>query len=129
MMEMYENRALTDLRETFAALRIVNPRAQAAMTNSLKLYGQVSPVVCVQTTDGLELIDGFKRLRAGRHLEWQTMKIVLFETTRRACKAGIIRLNRSAHSITDLEEALVLQSLHREDGLSMTEIAPLARVS
>jgi len=95
------------------------------MAQSLKLYGQISPVVCVQTTGGLELLDGFKRLRAGYHLKWPTIQTILLETTVRACKAGIIRLNRVAKSITDLEEAMILQSLHRDDGLSQIEIATL----
>jgi hypothetical protein len=47
------------------------------------------------------------------------------EVSGRACKAAIIQLNGSGRSIDEMEEALVVQSLHREDGLTQTEIAVL----
>ncbi|HBD07379.1 MAG TPA: hypothetical protein DCZ69_03885, partial [Syntrophobacteraceae bacterium] len=44
----------------------------------------------------------------------------------RVCKAAIIELNQvSGRSISEMEEALVAQSLHREDGLTQVEIAAL----
>lgn len=125
MNQTIESRPLSDIRDTFANFRIINPRADAAMVHSLELYGQISPVVCGRIENGLELLDGFKRLRASRHLKLPTIQTVLFETTLRACKAGIIQLNRVGRTITDIEEAMVLQSIYREDGLSMVEIATL----
>jgi len=123
MNDAMEERALTEIRETYAAFRLISPKADAAMAESLELYGQVSPVVL--TTDGLELIDGFKRVRACRRLNRPTVRAIFLDTTTRACKAGIIQLNRVARSISDLEEAMILQSLHRTDGLSQVEIAVL----
>jgi ParB/RepB/Spo0J family partition protein len=120
-----EERSLSEIRETYAAFRIVSPKAESAMERSLRIYGQMSPVVCVSSTDGIELLDGFKRLRASRRLERQTVNAVFLDTSVRACKAGIIQLNRVARSISDLEEAMILQSLHRADGLSQVEIATL----
>lgn len=95
------------------------------MVRSLEIYGQISPVVCVKTPEGLELVDGFKRLRASRHLDRSTVKTAVLETTVRGGKAGIIQLNRVSRSITDLEEAMVLQSLHRDEKLSQVDIATL----
>lgn len=43
----------------------------------------------------------------------------------RVCKAATPQLNWSDRSINEMEEALVLQSLHREDGLTQIEIATL----
>ena len=120
-----EERTLSEIGETYATLRIISPKADAAMTRSMEVYGQLSPVVCVKTPGGLELIDGFKRLRASRQLQRASIQIIFLETTERACKAGMIRLNRIARSITDLEEALILHSLHREDGVPQMEIATL----
>jgi len=118
-------RAIGEIRETFASLRIISPKADAAMENSLRLYGQISPVVCVSVANGIELVDGFKRLRACRSLHRSSIGTVLLDTSIRACKASIIQLNRVAKSINDLEEAMILQSLHRTDGLSQVEIATL----
>lgn len=118
-------RPVGEIRETFAALRIVCPKADAAVERSLRLYGQMSPVVCATTEAGIELLDGFKRLRASRRLERPRINTVLLDTTERACKASMIQLNRVASTISDLEEALILQSLHRVDGLSQVEIATM----
>ena len=95
------------------------------MVKSIRKYGQISPVVCVRTGGGYELIDGFKRLRACRRLDKTTLRVKTIEVSARVCKAAIIQLNQSGRSINEMEEALVIQSLHREDGLTQIEIATL----
>jgi len=111
--------------EKYGVLRIVSPLADATMLKSLQRYGQMSPVVCAKTDGGYELIDGFKRLRASRRLNKATLRARTMEVSARACKAAIIQLNRVGSSANEMEEALVIQSLHREDGLQQTEIAAL----
>jgi ParB/RepB/Spo0J family partition protein len=103
----------------------VSPRADAAMVKSMRKYGQITPVVCVKGPGGLELIDGFKRLRACRSLNQTTLRVKTMEISGRVCKAALIQLNQSGRSINEMEEALVLQSLYREDGLTQIEIAAL----
>jgi ParB/RepB/Spo0J family partition protein len=95
------------------------------MVKSIRNYGQISPVVCMKGPGGYELIDGFKRLRACRSLNQATLRAKTMEGSARVCKAALIQLNQSGRSINEMEEALVLQSLHREDGLMQTEIAAL----
>jgi ParB/RepB/Spo0J family partition protein len=97
----------------------------AAMVKSIRKYGQISPVVCVKGEQGFELVDGYKRLRACRRLDKETLTATMLEVSGRVCKAAIIQLNWSGRSINEMEEALVLQSLHREDGLTQMEIAAL----
>ena len=113
-----EEIAVSGMGEKYAAFRIVSPVADAAMMKSMQRYGQMSPVVCVKTGNGYELIDGFKRLRACRRLHKPIITSKTVEISERACKAAIIQLNRAGRSITEMEEALVVQSLHREDGLT-----------
>jgi ParB/RepB/Spo0J family partition protein len=120
-----EEISVSGIGERYGEFRIVSPLADAAMLKSMQRYGQMSPVVCVKVQDGYELIDGFKRLRAYRKLNKPVMKSKTVEFSERACKAAIIQLNRSGRSINEMEEALVLQSLHREDGLAQIEIAAL----
>lgn len=120
-----EEIAVLEIGERYGMYRIVSPRADAAMVKSIRKYGQISPVVCVRTEGGYELIDGFKRLRACRSLNQRTLKAKTMEVSGRVCKAAIIHLNQSGRSINEMEEALILQSLHREDGLTQTEIAVL----
>ena len=120
-----EEIAVSGIGEKYGIYRIVNPRADTAMVKSIQKYGQISPVVCVKVGSGYELIDGFKRLRACRRLNKPVLRAKRMEVSVRVCKAAIIQLNRAGGSITEIEEAMVLQSLHREDGLMQTEIATL----
>ncbi len=120
-----EEIAVSGIGERYGAFRIVSPVAEAAMMKSMQRYGQMSPVVCVKSGSGYELIDGFKRLRACRRLNKAVLKSKTVQFSERACKAAIIQLNRSGRSISEMEEALVLQSLHREDKLTQIEIAVL----
>jgi ParB/RepB/Spo0J family partition protein len=120
-----EEIAVAEIGEKYGVYRIVSPRADAAMVKSLRKYGQIAPVVCVKGQGGYELIDGFKRLRACRSLSQPTLRVKTMEVSGRVCKAALIQLNQSGRSINEMEEALVLQSLHREDGLTQIEIAAL----
>jgi ParB/RepB/Spo0J family partition protein len=120
-----EEIAVSEIGERYGAFRIVNPRADAAMVKSIRKYGQMSPVVCVKGEGGYELIDGFKRLRACRRLNQTTLRVQTMEVSGRVCKAAMIQLNWSGRSINEMEEAMVVQSLHREDRLPQIEIAVL----
>jgi ParB/RepB/Spo0J family partition protein len=125
MSNPIEERPLTDIREPFAALRLANLRAEALMGQSLAKHGQVSPIVCFPSKDGLALIDGHKRLQSCLLMQWPTIQVRLLDTTDRGGKAEMIRLNRLSRTITQIEEALILHSLHNEDLLTSTEIAVL----
>ena len=120
-----EEIVVSEIGEKYGVYRIVNPRADGAMVKSIRKYGQISPVVCVRTEGGYELIDGFKRLRACRDLNQTTLKAKTIQVSGRVCKAAILQLNWTGQSITEMEEALVVQSLHREDGLTQVEIGVL----
>lgn len=120
-----EELAVSVIGEKYVELRIIKPRMVIAMERSLIKYGQLSPVVCVRVGAGYEMIDGFKRLHASRRLHRPTLTARVLTTTARASKAAIIQLNRTGGSISDLEEAMVLQSLYREDKVSQPELALL----
>jgi ParB/RepB/Spo0J family partition protein len=120
-----EEIAVSKIGERYGAFRIVSPRGDAAMMKSIRKYGQMSPVVCVKWEGGYEMIDGFKRLRACRRLNQATLRAKTMEVSARVCKAAMIQLHWSGRSINEMEEALVVQSLHREDALAQIEIAAL----
>lgn len=120
-----EDRSISEIGEKYAALRIISPPADAAMEKSIRAYGQLSPVVCARAEIGYELIDGFKRLRACRRLQKESLTVRVLDASERVCKAAIIQLNRSGRSIGHMEEAMVLHSLYRDDKLTQPEIALL----
>jgi len=82
-------------------------------------------VVVVPLAERYELVDGFKRLRALKHLGYERVKASVVNLGVHALKAAMIALNRRKGAISDLEEGMVVHSLCREDGLSQVEVALL----
>ncbi len=118
--------AITAIGERFQGLRIVDPSAERTILNSMRQYGQLTPVVICRLEAGQdELLDGFKRLRAARSLAMGELAVSRLEMGPRGCKAAILQLNRVGRSISSMEEALVVHSLCHDDGLSQVEIAGL----
>jgi len=111
----------------YGRLRIIKPSAEAVMMKSIKKYGQLTPIVVSPAQgDVYELIDGFKRLRAaGRVKEIRVLKATLLNTGIHASKAAMLQLNSNNGGVSDMEEAMIVHSLHREDGLSQIEIGVL----
>lgn len=121
-----EEKLVSEIGTKYSTLRIVNPSADSLIEKSIEKFGQMSPVVCAKDSSGTyELIDGFKRLRAFRKLNKNPLKIITMQAAERVYKAAMIQLNRVARSINDIEEAMVLQSLVREDQLTQIEISTL----
>jgi len=117
---------LDKIFERFGHLRIVNPQADNAMLRSMEKYGQMTPVVVSRIEQGgYELLDGFKRLRAGRALSLSSLDARILNLGVRAGKVAIMQLNWTGKSINSMEEALVVHSLYHEDALSQVEIATL----
>ncbi len=105
---------------------MIQPRKESSMVKSMERFGQLSPVVVAVEDKGRhELIDGFKRLRALRKLGRDRVRARVMEGHARVLKAAMIQLNREGHSIMDMEEALVVRSLYREEGLDQVEIGVL----
>ncbi len=120
--ESFREIPLSEIGESYGRLRLIQPQADTRMVDSLRQFGQVFPVV---VTEGYELIDGFKRVRALRRLGMDWVKARVLKLGVPALKAAMMDLNWSRGSISDLEEGLVVQSLCRGDGLSQVEVAVL----
>ncbi len=116
---------LDNIGHRYERLRIVNPRAENAIYRSMATYGQFLPAVASGDNDSVELIDGFKRLRAARALELPTLRVRVVCLSSRAGKAMLLQLNWQVRTISAIEESLTVHSLHREDSLSQVEIATL----
>lgn len=117
---------LEEVGESYGSLRLVNPRAEKQMRESLQRYGQMSPVVvCRGTGEGFELLDGFKRLHASQQLGWEAFRARVLEVGVRAAKAAVLYLNWVSRSVSDLEEGWVVHALCREDGLTQVEVGQL----
>lgn len=117
---------LTRISERFGYLRIINPQADKAMLRSMEKYGQMTSVVVSRMEKGrYEMLDGFKRLRAGRALSLPSLNARILDLGIRAGKVALMQLNWIGKSISSMEEAMVVHSLYHEEALSQVEIATL----
>jgi ParB/RepB/Spo0J family partition protein len=114
--------AVTSLGERLGALRLCDPGAVEQMRHSLSSHGQLTPLVVFDVGAGLETIDGFKRVRAARTLGWKELRVVALDVDLVEAKLALGVLHERS-GLTELEQAWVIRSLHREDRISQAEIA------
>ena len=117
---------ISKLSINFESYKFIQPKSEDITFNSILKFGQLTPIV-VYPIDGkrFEIIDGFKRYRALKKLNAKTIIANVVNLNIRTVKAAILFLNQDTGSITDLEEATIVQSLHIEDKLSQLEISKL----
>ncbi len=113
------------LGERLGALRLCDPTSLARVQQSLVRHGQLSAVaVFVPEGDRVEIVDGFKRLRAARALGWPELRARVIAIDSVAAKIAIDTLHERS-GLTDLEQAWLVRSLYRDDGLRQPEIGRL----
>jgi len=113
-----------ELGEALSAVRLCSPQAQHEMQLSLARLGQLTPVQVYRADDGLEVFDGFKRVRAARELAWPTVRAEEHALDAAAAKVRLWRCNAGV-GLSELEEAWLVRSLYRADRLSQPQIAIL----
>ena len=113
------------LGEFYHRYRLTDTVAEAAMVQSLRRYGQQTPVAVWLREETPEVVDGFKRLAAARVLGWSSLSTRLLATDERQAKAAIYGLNCTGKRTQHWEEAWIVQALVREDGLTQPEAAEL----
>jgi hypothetical protein len=118
--------ALDELDERLQRYRLMQPKQERTMAQSLQRYGQMSPIaICVQEGEHA-VIDGFKRLRAARTLKGMNhLQARRLEVDPQGAKAAVYNLNRIGQRPAELEEAWIVHALVREDGLAQVEAAQL----
>lgn len=117
---------VTHLRESFARLRVAGDALVEPVRRSLAKVGQLGPITAWcdsrQEPEGLEVLDGFKRLRAARTLSWTHLRVRVLQADAADAVAAIATLNASG-ALTEMEEALLCRALYREHRLTQPEIA------
>jgi len=115
-------RALSALSDSLHALRLPAEDAGRELARSLRDHGQLTPLLCCRVSEAIEVVDGFKRLRAARELGWTQLRVEIRDADRAEAKLLVFQSHR-AQGLCDLEEAWVVRSLYCEDGLTQPEIA------
>jgi ParB/RepB/Spo0J family partition protein len=113
---------LAELGEALAALRLCDASALEAMRRSLTRHGQLSALCLFVEGGQLEIIDGFKRVRAARALGLRTLRARVTDVDAVQAKVQLAALH-DRRGLTELEEAWLIRSLYREHGLSQPTIA------
>lgn len=116
--------APAELSDSLCALRLCSPQAQDEMEQTLGKLGQLTPIQAYRVEKGFEVFDGHKRLRAARTLAWSSVRVEVHALDAVGAKVRLWRCNVS-HGLSDLEEAWLVRSLYREDGLDQPQIAML----
>jgi ParB-like chromosome segregation protein Spo0J len=107
-----------------STLRLCEPDAVADVQRSLDRHGQLTPLVVIEDAGHLETLDGFKRLRAARAIGWTSLRVDVLAPGLGVVDAklafGALHARRG---LTELEEAWLIRSLVRDDGLRQGDIA------
>ena len=125
MQALEHTAAVASLGETLCKLRLRTEDALRHMRLSLERHGQLTAVAVYRDEAGvLEVLDGFKRLSAARTLRLDELRVRVVADDPVQAKVALSLLNAS-QGLSELEEAWVIRSLYRDDGLSQPEIGRL----
>ena len=110
----------------YESYKFIQPKPENVAFNSIQRLGQLAPIIVYPVADKrFEIIDGFKRYRALKKLNAKTITVNIVRLNSRTVKAAMLFLNQETGTMSDLEEAFIVQSLHTEEKLSQVEISKL----
>ena len=114
---------IESLGERLSCLRLCDAESLAQMRCSIEQHGQLSALTLFRMgSDALEIVDGFKRVRAARALGLRTLVARVDPLDPVQAKMRMRALQQGS-GLTELEEGWLVRSLYREDRLTLPEIA------
>ncbi len=121
-----EELSLEEIDLGFRRYRLERKGTEEAMAQSLRRYGQLSPLVICDVDGRRMLVDGFKRYAAAREVKGlDSLWTRQLEVDASTAKAAVYTLNSMQGAVQALEEAWIVHALVREDGLSQPAVATL----
>lgn len=116
--------ALERLDLRLERLRLGHPARESRVRQQVE-SGLYMPVLASDRVapDELVLIDGFKRVRGALALGLRELRVQVVGLDAVAAAAAILASNSGVCGLTQVEEALIVQELHRQHGLTQSEIA------
>lgn len=114
---------LARLGDKLSRLRLCEPADVAIVQRSLEQQGQLTAVLAFDDAGQREVVDGFKRLGAARNLGWKALRVrVATDCDELQAKVWMCTVH-TGRGLTQLEEAWLIRSMHREHGLGQPQIA------
>lgn len=114
---------LTGLDRRYEHLRMKDRRREQILLSSILEQGILDPLYVVKPPDGMHvLMDGFKRYRCAEKLSLTSVPVVTLDNNEAMGFLKLIRLSCSK-GLSIFEEAGLVDELHENHGMSVTEIA------
>lgn len=106
-------------------MRLINSTRILQLERSMKVHGQLQPVIARLHEGGIQLIDGYKRLSAAETLVMDTLECRLLEVDEQQAKILMLGYNRSNQTMETWEEALILRDLLEKHDVDHRQLAKL----
>lgn len=119
--------ALPEIDRRYAPLRLAAPEQLRRLRGSVQRDGVRHPVVvsCAVEVRRWVLLDGFKRVRVAEELGLKELWAQVVKLDAAQAKAAILRCNQARPGLCEIEEAWIVRSLIREQGLRQIEVGEL----
>lgn len=125
MRRKIEEIGITDFDLSLSSMRLMNMDRIAGLERSMKVHGQLQPVIARIYEGGVQLIDGFKRLYVAETLLMDRLECRLFEVDEAQAKIMLLSYNRTNQSMEVWEEAMILRDLLKGDDMDQRGLAKL----
>ena len=129
MSPRIEEIPLAEFDLSLSGMRIMNMTRILQVEKSMRLHGQLQPVVARVHEENYQIIDGFKRVYAAEDLMMDTLQCRLLEIDLSQAKVLLLSYNRPHQSMEAWEEAMVLQDLQKTHSLDQRSLARLTGYS
>lgn len=129
MTPIIQDIPLPEFDLSLSEMRIMNMTRILQVEKSMRLHGQLQPVVARVHESGYQLIDGFKRYYTAEDLMMETLQCLLLEIDLPQAKVLLMSYNRPHQSMEAWEEARVLQDLHKTHSMDQSSLAKLTGYS
>lgn len=114
---------------SLSGMRITNMARILQVEKSMRLHGQLQPVVARVHEGGYQLIDGFKRFYASEDLMMEALQCLVLEIDLAQAKVLLLSYNRPHQSMEAWEEAIVLQDLQKTHSMDQRSLSRLTGYS
>jgi len=120
------SRPVASLGTALERVRCPRPVLVDRMVSSLSAHGQLAPLVAVERSGTMQILDGFKRLAAAKRMGWPELAVSTAQLDEATQWATMLALNRGPQSMAELDEALILRELV-QTGLTQVQIGELVQ--
>jgi ParB/RepB/Spo0J family partition protein len=110
---------------SLSELRIMNVSRKGQIEQSMRLQGQLQPIIVRVHEGDYQVIDGFKRVYAAMDLMIVDMECYLVDVDDQEAKVLLLSYNRTNQSMDAWEEAMVLKSMLEGGNLEQRHLARL----